>query len=95
MFNDRLRSVRIARGLIQQQVADALRITLRNYQKYEKGDYGPTFEGLVEIADLLDVPTDYLLGRDEYLESIGVTIDLPLEAPPRRYNPHNKYSDFS
>jgi transcriptional regulator with XRE-family HTH domain len=90
MFNDRLRAVRITRGLIQQQVADALNMSLRNYQKYEKGDYRPTFEGLAEIAELFNVPTDYLLGRDKYLESIGVTVDVSPENPPRRPNPHKK-----
>ena len=90
MFNDRLRSARITRGLIQQQVADALNVSLRNYQKYEKGDYRPTFEGLVEIAELLCIPIDYLLGRDEYLQTIGVTVDISPKNPPRRPNPHKK-----
>ena len=90
MFNDRLRAVRINRGLIQQQVADALNVTLRNYQKYEKGDYRPTFEGLVEIAELFNIPIDYLLGRDKYLESINVSVDVSPVNPPRRPNPHKK-----
>jgi len=88
VFNDRLRAVRINRGLIQQQVADALNMTIRNYQKYEKGDYRPTFEGLVEIAELFNVPVDYLLGRDRYLASINVIVDVFPENPPRRPNPH-------
>jgi transcriptional regulator with XRE-family HTH domain len=90
MLNDRLRSTRIARELILQQVADELHISLRNYQKYESGDSAPTLEGLVKIADMFNVPTDYLLGRDKYLESIGVTVDVSPENPPRRPNPHKK-----
>jgi len=83
MFNDRLRSARMARDLTLQQTADALHTSLRNYQKYESGDASPTLEGLVKIADLLNVPTDFLLGRDEYLKSLGVSVDVPLDNPPR------------
>jgi len=30
------------------------------------------------------VPTDFLLGRDDYLQSIGVRVDVPLDVAPRR-----------
>ena len=88
MLNDRLRSARITRKLTLQQTADALHTSLRNYQKYESGDASPTLEGLVKIADLLKVPTDFLLCRDDFLKSLGVTVDIPLENLPRR--PHSK-----
>jgi len=91
MFNDRLRSSRMARGLTQQDVADALHITLRHYQKYESADTSPTLDGLVKIADLLDVPTDFLLGRDNYLLTLGVIVDVSLENIPR--HPLSKKND--
>ena len=47
-----------------QQMADALGTGLRNYRKYESGDAKPTLDGLVIIANMLEVSTDYLLGRD-------------------------------
>lgn len=84
MFKDRLRATRIYRGLTAQYLADHLQIGLRNYQKYESGDARPTFEGLVSLADLLSVPTDFLLERDDYLLSLGVSVDVSLECPPRR-----------
>lgn len=84
MFKDRLRTARISRGFTAQSLADQLNIGLRNYQKYESGDARPTFEGLVILADILNVPTDYLLGRDDYLKSLGVSVDVPREGPPRR-----------
>ena len=90
MFNDRLRSTRMVRDLTLQQTADALHTSLRNYQKYESGDASPTLEGLVKIADLLNVPTDFLLGRDDYLKSLGVSVDVPLDNPPRHPSPKNK-----
>ena len=88
MLNDRIRSARMAREITLQQAADTLHISLRNYQKYESADASPTLEGLVKIADMLEVPTDYLLGRDDYLKSIGISVDVSPENPPRRPNPH-------
>lgn len=84
MFKDRLRAARITRGVTAQTMADHLCTGLRNYQKYESGDARPTFEGLIAIADFLAVPIDFLLERDEYLKSLGVSVDVPPEGPPRR-----------
>gem|GEM_PF-904501 len=83
MLNDRIRSTRMARGLTLQETADALHTSLRNYQKYESGDSSPTLQGIVKLADVLNVPTDFLLGRDVYLQSIGVLVDVSLENLPR------------
>ena len=73
-FGKRLREQRMKHKLTQQQMADMLCTGLRNYQKYESGDARPTFEGLIAIADFLHVPTDYLLGRDDYLRSLGISV---------------------
>lgn len=84
MFNDRLRSTRIFRHFTQQQVADAIGIALRSYQRYESGDIEPPYNSLIALTDFLDVPADFLLERDNYLKSLGVSVDVPLECPPRR-----------
>lgn len=75
MFNSRLREMRIKRHYTQQRLADALDIALRSYQCYETGTRAPRFDLLVKIADILDVSTDYLLGRDDWLKSHGVSVD--------------------
>lgn len=87
MFNDRLRSARIFRGYTLQKTADALGLSLRAIQKYEGGEREPNLSLLVEMADFFDVPTDFLLGRDDYLCSLGVSVDVPPEGPPRRSKP--------
>ena len=87
MFHDRLRATRISRGYTLQKVADALGIPLRTYQIYEGGKREPNFLLLVDIADFLQVPTDFLLGRDDYLEFLGVSVDVSLACPPRRPKP--------
>lgn len=83
MFKNRLRSARIHRGFTQQKTADSIGIALRSYQKYESGDSEPDYGYLVSLADLFEVPIDFLLGRDDYLQSLGVSVDVPPEGPPR------------
>lgn len=87
MFNDRLRATRIFRGFTQQKTADAIGILLRHYQKYESGEIEPDLNRLVELATLFKVPTDFLLERDDYLKTLGVSVDVSLECPPRRPKP--------
>lgn len=75
MFNKRLRKMRMKHKFTQQNMADKLGISLNAYQKYEQAERSPSLECLVTIADILDVSTDYLLGRDEFLKSHGVSVD--------------------
>lgn len=91
MFCNRLRSCRIARGFTLQEVADGIDVSLRTYQKYEGGTVYPDFAHLVALADILSVPTDFLLERDTYLESLGVSVDVPPEGPPRRPKPQKNH----
>lgn len=67
MFCDRLNALRKKNGFTAQQMADMLQTGIRNYRKYESGDAKPTLDGLIVIADILDVSTDYLLCRDDFL----------------------------
>lgn len=75
MFGKRLRSARLKRGFTQQSIADKILISLRTYQKYEQGTRFPSYEVLVDLADNLNVSIDWLLGRDDFLESLGVSFD--------------------
>mgnify|MGYP004509511661 CR=1 FL=1 len=67
MFGKRLQQLRKQQGFTQQQMADKLDVVLRSYQRYEADDFEPSLDVLVKIADILDVSTDYLLCRDEFL----------------------------
>ena len=75
MFGKRLRSMRMKRGFTQPQMADFIDVALRTYQGYEGGTRSPSLETLVKLADILDVPTDYLLCRDDFLKVLGVSVD--------------------
>lgn len=78
MIGKRLRAARMARKLTQQNVADMLEMTVNAYQKYEQSERSPSLETLVKLADLFCVPTDWILGRDEFMKSLGVSVDVHL-----------------
>ena len=86
MLCDRLRAARITRGYSIQQVCDAVNLQMRTYQRYEGGHCDPPLPTLVALADLFQVPIDFLLGRDAYLAARGVSVDVPTEGPPRHPN---------
>ena len=100
MFNDRLRATRIFYRTTQQKTADAIGIPLRHYQKYESGEIEPDLRRLTELANFFNVPADFLLGRDDYLQFLGESVDVSLTCPPRRskrqtshQSPHTLSSD--
>ena len=75
MFNTRLRSLRMKYKYTQQNMADILQISLNAYQKYEQAERSPSLDSLVKLADIFNVPTHFLLCRDEFLKSLGVSVD--------------------
>lgn len=66
-IGERLNSVRKAHGISAQNMADAIGVALRTYRFYESDYRQPSYDILVKIADALDISTDYLLSRDEFL----------------------------
>ena len=75
MFNKRLREMRMKHNFTQQNMADFIGVALRSYQCYETGTRTPSYDLLVKIADTLDISIDYLLCRDDFLKSHGVSVD--------------------
>ena len=75
MFGQRLNQTRKSKGYTAQKMACMLSVSLRTYRNYESEHSYPSLETLVKIADILSVSTDYLLGRDQYLQSLGVSFD--------------------
>lgn len=75
MFSDRLNHTRKTKGVTAQQMADLLHINIRSYRAYESADRSPSLDILVKIADILEVSTDYLLCRDDFLKSHATSAD--------------------
>lgn len=64
-FSERLKFLRTSKKLMQQDMATTLNISLRQYQRYEKGEQEPDFDGLIFLCSFFNVSADYLLGLKE------------------------------
>lgn len=63
MFEQILRHARQTKGMTQQALADQLFVSRKTVSSWETGRNLPNLETLARLAELLDVSTDYLLGR--------------------------------
>lgn len=61
-FHKRLKELRTAKGLTQKQVAQAIGVTERNYQRFEHGDGKPNYDNLLELARYFQISLDELTG---------------------------------
>jgi transcriptional regulator with XRE-family HTH domain len=66
-LGSRIRFLRDERNLSQLEMARQLNISNAQLSRYESGDRKPDPEMIVQIADFLNVSTDYLLGRTEHI----------------------------
>ena len=62
---ERLQFLKTERKLMQKDIAAALKLPLRTYQRYERGEGEPNVSTLVRMARYFQVSTDYLLGLKE------------------------------
>ncbi len=70
LFQERLRALRKERKETQVQVAAALGLVDRHYQRFEGGTNLPSFQNIIALADHFQVNADYLLGRTDVREML-------------------------
>lgn len=63
MFYQRLKDLREDNDLNQKTVSEKLSITLKTYQRYERGETPITLEIAEQLANFYDVSLDYIAGR--------------------------------
>lgn len=59
----RMRELRFAKNVTQQDIAGVLDVSPAAVGRYERGEREMCYEQLVAVADYLDSSIDYLLGR--------------------------------
>lgn len=65
MLNERIKELRVARGLSQVELAEKIGISKQSVSNWENDNIQPSIEMLIKIARTFSVSTDYLLGEDE------------------------------
>jgi len=80
-LGSKLRIRRLALGLTQTKVAQAIHVTFQQIQKYEKGTNGISSLRIMQLSSFLKVPVvyffeDYPAYADSKKENIGVEEDL-------------------
>lgn len=73
-FQERLKTLRIAHGLTQEELALMLRVSRSAVGMYENGLREPDYETLDNAADYFHVSIDYLLGRDKTTGNIAFDV---------------------
>ncbi len=67
MYGQRIRELRIEKGLTQTQLAEQLGLTQKSVSKYELEQLDLSTELVVKISRFFEVSADYLLGMsDDY-----------------------------
>lgn len=61
----RLKELRISKGLTLKAMSEYLNMVQRNYQRYETGEVDPPLSKVIALADYFDVSLDYLCGRSD------------------------------
>ena len=62
MLSEKLREVRLSRGMSQVELAKQLGVTKQSVSNWENDNIQPSVDMLVRLARLFGVSTDYLLG---------------------------------
>ena len=66
----RLKAMREEKKIKQKELAELMKVTLRQYQRYERGEQGSRLSGWVFLADFYDVSLDYLVGCSQRRERL-------------------------
>ena len=65
-FGEKIKALRKEKKMAQQELADALNVSLRTISNYETGGLRPRYEEIYDkLAELFDVPKAYLLTDED------------------------------
>ena len=64
ILGSRIKSLRKAKGLTQEQLANLINVTKVSICCYEKGNRTPNLETFMDLVNVLDTNPNYLLGTD-------------------------------
>jgi transcriptional regulator with XRE-family HTH domain len=86
MLNERLKNLRLAKGLTLQQVGNEFGISAASVASWEKGKNQPDSRKLSKIAEVLGTSVEFLLngtGDSQFAHLESIEIDVPFVAWPK------------
>lgn len=74
-FGCKLKELRTAQKMTQQQLADRIGVAKSVVSYYESGDRYPSYDVLIRIAHIFHTSTDYLLdfGKENVIDVTGLS----------------------
>lgn len=67
---NRIKELRKQKKVTQKEVAEAIGVTRRGFQKWENGESQITLQNAIQLADYFGVPLTYLLNQEEEWEKL-------------------------
>ncbi len=64
-FGEKIRALRLEKGLTQAQLADMIGVVKGSISAYEQGKKHPSVEVLIKLCSVFDVSSDYLIGLSD------------------------------
>ena len=65
-IHNRLKVLRVERGMSRQKLAEALGINYRTVGYIERGDYNPSLELVFRISELFGLPIEAIFSREPF-----------------------------
>lgn len=65
MIPERLKSLRIQKGVTQKTIAEGIGVAPASLQRFEYGTVKPKLDTVARLADFFNVSIDYLVGRTD------------------------------
>ncbi len=74
-FSEKLLTLRKAKNLTQEQLAEKIDVSRQSISKWESGQASPELEKIVALGTVFDVTTDYLLKSSE-IDDLSVKTEM-------------------
>lgn len=70
---NRIKELRMEKGLTQSQLGAYLRLNQTAIGKYERGELEPNLQNLIALADFFECSVDYLISRTDDFGNVNVS----------------------
>lgn len=92
---NRIKELRIEKGLTQNQLASLLGINQTAAGKYERGELEPNLQNLIKLSHIFECSVDYIICNADDFGNITIHTEKPAPLPPDTQELVNIYQALS